>query len=951
MILEMNRRPITVLKLLALILMTACGQKEYDKRHPLAELATFQFADPELEITLVAGEPDIISPVDMVWAPDGSLYVVEMTGYPITENKGKIKKLTDHDGDGRYTLESVFADDLNFPVSAMYYKGGLLVADAPDVFYLSDSNGDGVADKKEVFLTGFEPGNQQYRANSLQWGLDNWIYGANGRAGGTLRFGNDTTQVSIESRDFKIHPSSFVIKAISGLSQYGLAMDNWGNRFISYNHRFARQVMLEEPHLIRNPALTTDAVFDTSKDEHDRRVWTLLSNTMRFNRDPIGYFTSLSGLKAYRGNLLGPGYDGNLFAGESVQAAVIRRHMEKDGAVFKAMDMEKDAEFLVSTDEWFHPVNFSNGPDGALYVVDFYRKFVEHPEWANDEKEDGIDWNVGQNHGRIWRIAKKGNKLEKERMRPNLHEADVATLVSQFEDGAGWRRDMAQQLLVDGQKKEAAAQLEKMLNSNSAYARSHAFWTLDGLDLLTDQHISQALEDNNNEIILQGIKLAEKLVSIPPNIQERLIALANSEDGAVRFRAILALGNFEDLSIRKAIITSANTYTDKWTQTAILSSVANWPLQFAQGVLSDNSNSESCKENLNFFRQIGNLMAYSKDKNVSSWVRTVINDTSKEACVNWALVAGYMNTAEELNKPTPNLSNKVFEYALQNLGQLPESSLTLLSTELLQYTPSENMNQKLMALLVNTNNISLQIAGIQMFSNLKNQKYMDQLFEKINTLDPKARKALIASGRNSTVASMSLLNAIEKEKVQVTEIPEELRYALLYHDDKEVKESAETLLASSVNADRDALVKRYQSAIQDLTVDLESGANIFETNCTLCHAINGKGGNLGPDLTNIGSRSDEVLLTSILDPSRMVSYELKLHVVTTKSGKVFSGTVSAETTTSITIKQSNGQEHTILNENIKDRKTIEQSIMPEGYERIIDEQGMADLIAYIRNPG
>ncbi len=931
--------------------MAACGPAEYDARHPLAEQATFRLADSELEISLIASEPDIISPVDIAWAPDGSLYVVEMTGYPITENHGKVKKLTDHDGDGRYTMESIFADNLNFPASAMYYKGGLLVADAPDILYLYDSDGDGVADKKEVFITGFDPGNQQFRANSLQWGRDNWIYGANGRAGGTLRFNDDTTQVSIRSRDFKIDPRNAEIKAISGLSQFGLAMDNWGNRFISINNRFARQVMLEEPHLLRNPGLTKDAIFDTYKDEHDRRVWTLLTSAMRFNRDPIGYFTSLSGLEAYRGNLLGPEYDGNFFAGESVQAAVIRRHMEKDGAVFRAMDMEKDAEFLVSTDDWFHPVNFSNGPDGALYIVDFYRKFVEHPEWAYDEREEGIDWNQGQNHGRIWRIARKANKLEPEKMKPNLNEADMETLVDQLGSGAGWRRDMAQQLLVEGQKKEAAGELEKMLDAKSTYAKVHAYWTLDGLGLLKPRHIVHALEDKNNEIILQGIKLAKKHKSLTGDIMEKVISLANSDDEDLRYTAILALGDLKDQSVQDGLIRSASQYTDKWTQTAILSSVAHWPLRFAQEMLAIHARSKNCNEKMKFFRQIGDLMAYSEDKNISRWIRTVIDDASKTDCGRWALVVGYMTSMEELNKPTPILDNNIFAYAVENLRQIPESPIAMLATELLGYTSNENTLQEVMDILINTNNIDLQIVAIRMFSHLKDPKHTKRLFENIHALDPKARKALIVSARNSIAASHNLLNAIQEEKVQVSEISEEIRYALLYHDVTDLREKAETLLSGSVNTDREALVKRYESAIKNLPVDLASGSHVFDTNCTLCHSINGKGGNLGPDLTNIGSRSDETLLTSILDPSRMVSWELTLQVITTNSGKVYSGMVSAETITSITIKQSDGKEHSILKENIKKRTYIEQSIMPEGYERIIDEKSMADLIAYLRNPG
>ena len=169
---------------------------------------------------------------------------------------------------------------------------------------------------------------------------------------------------------------------------------------------------------------------------------------MRFNRDPIGYFTSLSGLTAYRGDLLGASYDGDLFAGESVQAAVIHRRMQLDGPVYQAVDIAEGSEFLASADGWFHPVNFANGPDGALYMVDFYRMLVEHPQWAQDDRKEGVDWKLGEENGRIWRIAANDSPTNISRMNPAFQSMSPATLAQQLTDASGWRRDMAQQLLV-----------------------------------------------------------------------------------------------------------------------------------------------------------------------------------------------------------------------------------------------------------------------------------------------------------------------------------------------------------------------------------------------------------------------------------------------------------------------------------------------------------------------
>ncbi len=937
-----------------LILMLSCSPDgSPSDRTPEAEQQSFQFADPDLRISLVAAEPDVVSPVDMAWAPDGSLYVAEMPGYPITENTGRIKKLTDPDGDGRYHLEAVFADDLNFPTSVLPYKGGILVTDAPDLLYLKDNDGDGVADVKEVMITGFNPGNEQLRANSLFWGLDNWIYGANGRSGGSPHFVNASEEpVSIDSRDFRFDPIHGTLEAVSGMSQFGLARDNWGNRFISYNHRFARQVVLEEEHLMRNPSLAIHAVFDTEQNEHDRRVYTLLQNTMRFNRDPIGYFTSLSGLSVYRGNLLGDDYTGDLFAGESVQAAVIHRRMQRSGVTFTAVDTEKSTEFLVSPDDWFHPVNFSDGPDGALYLVDFYRLFVEHPEWAHEDKRQGIDWTLGQNHGRIWRIVHKDAKWDATRLQPNLQEATVEELVSQLRDPAGWRRDMAQQLLVEGEKKEAGPLLERLLNDSNPLARLHALRTLDGLGLLSIAHIERCLKDPVAQLKVQGIQLAERRLVRSDNLIKSLCTLAGSSDHTVRFQAILALGSTDTPLVRSTLIVCATEYKDFWSRVALLSSTAEWAGEFSRKVLrtavSANLNST---DDLAFFRQIGTMVSAAEaDPIAKDWISGLTTAKAKLAIPDMAFLAGYLEGSNSLGKTLPDFTKDFFNQLLVFAQDDDNPSAALIAVALLRYSNSENVHRSLLQLVLDSRSKDQQMAGVKAVTSLNRSDLSDALFGRLQEFDPVIRKELILGALNSVATANSLLSAIENEVVDPAEIPEDIRQALLIHTDQQLQDRAVAIIGKAVNTDRQTLVEQYQAAIQNSTVDLHKGAAIFNTHCSACHAVNGVGGQLAPDLTNIGTRTDEELLVSILDPSRMVSYELRLQVVVSKSGEVFSGTISAETASSITIKQPDGQEKTILRENIRKKTATSQSIMPEGFERMIDQRQMADLIGFLRQP-
>ena len=939
------------LLLIPCLIFNSCSQG-YDEKSPEAELATFQFADPNLRITLIASEPDVQSPVAMAWSPDGFLYVAEMPGYPTTEYTGIIKKLHDPDGDGLFEMASIFSQDLNFPNSIMCYDGGILVTDAPDIVFLKDSDQDGVADIRRVVLSGFEPGNEQLRANGLYWGLDNWIYGANGRSGGSVYFPSDSNnRISIHNRDFRFRLDSQEFQAISGMSQYGLAHDDWGNRFISYNHRFARQVVLEERHLLNNPSLAVHAVFDTYQSEHDRRVYTLLDEAIRFNRDPIGYFTSLSGLTVYRGELLGTEYNGDLFAGESVQAAVISRRMETDGPVFKAANLQPESEFLASPDSWFHPVNFANGPDGALYMVDFYRMLVEHPEWAHEDKKEGVEWEKGQEYGRIWRISHKDHPWDPEMMITDLHQASTEQLVSQLTETSGWRRDMAQQLLVNQKRTDAGVLLEPLLVHDQSVTRLKALWTLQGLGLLTNSQVEQALTDGDPRVLVQAIKLAEARVDQSQGIIDQLTKLATSDQGLVRFHAILALGWSDQQVARQALLISGKLYHDHWTRVALLGSVSKWADTFTQTLLADTEERlMGNSEDVSFYRQLGSLVAASSETTQNSnWMRQLTRGRMLSR-IEIAFLVGFMDAAHASGKSVSDISNKFYEKMVQVASDGTDSLRAQLAVELLGYAGSGKVHQELVQIVLDSPSDQIKITGLNTVALLNDLKISNSLYENLSSLDPDVRKHLIASSLGSDAAAQALLTAIEDEKVDATEVPEELRHALLAHSNQSIKDTAASILGASVDADRQKVVDLYLASLSSQTVDLKNGAVIFRDQCSVCHAVNGEGGLLGPDLTNIGNRSDEVLMVSILDPSRMVSYELTLHVVETVSGEIYSGTISAETATSITIRQPDGKEHTILRENIKEDIGTRQSIMPEGFERMINQNEMADLIGFLRAP-
>ncbi len=919
------------------------ASKNVALRSPEAEQASFQFADPDLRIQLIAAEPDVESPVAMAFTPDGSLYVAEMPGYPTTEWTGRVKKLNDEDGDGRYTMTSVFADGLNFPNSVMPFKGGLLVTDAPDIFYLKDTTGDGKADHKEVVYTGYRPGNEQLRVNSLYWGLDNWIYGANGRSGGeVIRFGEEEP-VSINSRDFRFRPDFSDFQAITGMSQYGQAHDDWGNRFLPVNYLFARHVLLEERHLERNPYLSSESVHATYQSEHDRRVYTLVHDTARFNRDPIGYFTSLSGLTAYRGHLLGPDYDGDLFAGESVQAAVVHRRMTPDGPTFKAVDTNPGKEFLASTDGWFHPVNFANGPDGALYLVDFYRQYVEHPQWAHQDKKEGIDWEVGQEHGRLWRISHKDTDWNTDQMQLDLEQMDAKSLVQQLQSPASWRRETAQRILIENQQSDAEQDLIALLEEGHSRSRVHALWTLEGLGQLEDDRLMKVLADADPLVQTQGVKLAERRLPSVPELKAKVLELVQSEDGGLRYHAILALGTETSEAVKRTLLECASSYDDRWTRLALLSSAASWADRFALDLLKQKKVLDQVDtETIGFLKDVGAMVA---GRRVTMDFQQ-LNGSPAEL----AVVAGYMLNSQSSGDESLSLPPRIIDQALKLVKGTPAQHVAQVGLDLLRFSDEPKTGEDLVELVLNAENDEMRIGALNIVAAIDRSELSGKLFANLNAMNPAVRKAQIISSLSSTAAANALLESIREGNIDRAEIPEELRQGLLQHPNSPLKEKAVAILASAVDEDRQALVDHYLSALDSQAVDLKAGAKIFATNCASCHAVSGFGGKLAPDLTIIGSRSDEVLLISILDPSRMVSHELRLRVIVTKNNEVISGTIASETTSSITIRLPDGTEKTVLRDNIQTQTTTDQSIMPEGFERSIDEAGMASLLGFLRNP-
>ena len=238
------------------------------------------------------------------------------------------------------------------------------------------------------------------------------------------------------------------MEAIAGFSQFGLAHDDWGNRFPSWNTIPIRHVVLEQQALDRNPYLAETSSVASILDPADGgRIFGISPAQARFNRESVAYFNASCGPALSGGDLLPGRYHGNAFVCEPLTNLVHRRVLEPSGVTFIARRVEQGREFLASTDPAFRPVNLATGPDGALYVVDMYRELVEHPQFVPESARGDVDFRRWHDRGRIWRVRPKAMAPNRHQQ-PILSNAPLPRLVDLLSHPNGWWRSTAQRAVV-----------------------------------------------------------------------------------------------------------------------------------------------------------------------------------------------------------------------------------------------------------------------------------------------------------------------------------------------------------------------------------------------------------------------------------------------------------------------------------------------------------------------
>lgn len=962
-----------------------------DARSPDAEHASFRLADPGLKIDLVASDPDIVSPVAIAWDADGRMYVAEMTGYPVTERRGRIRRLEDRDGDGRYERAVTFCDEMNFPTSVIPYRAGILVTDSPDILYLEDTDGDGRADVRRVEWTGFgTAGSQQLRANSLHWGLDNWIYVANGRCDGDVRCPSTPKDraTSIRARDFRFNPVTNQAEAILGQSQFGQAHDAWGNRFLSWNTIPVRHVLLEAADVSEYPAAAAEAVVNISEPSDTGCVYPIASPPRQFNAEQVSYYNALCGLTIFTGDALGTEYVGNAFVCESLTSLVSRRLLQPAGPTFVARRSadESNREFLASTDNWFHPVNLTTGPDGALYVVDFYREFVEHPEYvANKKLRTEMNWRNGSEHGRIWRIRRNDTDSRSAEHQPSLSELSSIGLVDLLNHPVAWWRTTAQRLLVERQDRTVVPQLRTLLaDSPSPLARLHALYVIDGLGAkdvsrpsedapvdkdpqwLDMKSLRIALRDADPNIRRHAVRLAARQAShsgAAASLLDDMIQMADDSDSSVRFQLALAIGSHSDPRASRALVTILGRDDTPSLRLAALCGIGRNPWPLMQELLGD---ADGASRNATFLEQLSEQFALeANEKSLAECLTWLTADLARsQSAGGLATLAGMSHglfargrSFRNPGLPVETLPKRVISRLRENIANavaLAEDKSQSVEDRTRAAAIAANGDpadiERLVHQLVQPAQPQpLQSAAVRAAAQANLPVAWQELFRGWSSHTTSTRAVMLVQAVRSPAGTEALVSALESDILSAQELSANTREVLGQLHDESLRRRVQPILAAALPADRTEALARYVGIV-DRRGDAGRGATLFKQNCQTCHAIHGVGQKVGPDLTSVASRRTDLLVTDILDPSRQVSPDFINYVAVTKDGRVLSGLIAAETTESVTLRREEGQQDTVPRSNIEQLRASGKSIMPDGLEQKLSPDQLTDLLEFLHNP-
>lgn len=950
--------------------------------------------DPGLRIELAAAEPEVVDPVTVRFDEAGRMWVAEYRDYPNGPAAGgkplsRIKLLEDKDDDGRFETAHLFADELSFCNGLQPWNGGVIATMAGRIAFLKDTDGDNKADVNETWYVGFAEENPQLRVNHPRFGLDNHIYVANGLKGGSVTNPRDpkAAPASLRAHDLKFDPRTGKYEAISGNGQFGLTFDDYGNRFVCSNRNPLMHVVLEDRYLARNPSLVVPAVMNDVADFGEKSHVYPLVQAWTTSIHHAGQYSAACGVEIYRGDALPKEYYGNAFICEPTGSLVHREVLTPAGATFTSKSPYDKREFLASRDPWFRGVYLDGGPDGALYLCDMYRAVIEHPAFMPEELKNRPDMRSGDDRGRIYRIVPKDFKRPTKK--PALDKATVKELVAALDHPNAWWRETAQRLLYERQDFEDTGLelIGMILEGKSPQGRVHGLWTFDGLtrarmeadrikygndhpSLLdvarrTKRVLTDALRDEHPRVREQAMILAEPHVRNELNLLTRVAEGSVDRDGRLRFQTALTLGTVaepDDFVLNALADILVRIDDGNWTQLAVGTAAPKHAAKLLAIVLerATPTGLPAAAKRRALLRQLATAAGPQLNEVGGQTIAAALapSQTSEEGQELVLAVAAGLGKAVGYVIVDDRLAKLRREALLAAVNPKVDKEQRLDGFAVLASTTgakagatssaADGDDDQILNVVRNDPDGEIRSKALAYVASRQTPQTTKTLLSLLPKQSPAMRGQIFDALLSRKERIAALFDAVERGELKPKEMDQTRIARLSKLADPELRARGEKLFASAMPADRTKALEAYRPVLT-MKADALRGKEVFKKNCAVCHKVGDVGVDVGPSIADLRTKTPEQVLTDVLQPNKAIDNNFVSYTVTTEDGLQYVGILAAETPGSVTLKLPDGKQQSILKTAIDTLESNGVSLMPEGLERNIPLQEMADVIFFVKN--
>ena len=677
--------------------------------------------------------------------------------------------------------------------------------------------------------------------------------------------------------------------------------------------------VLEPRYLERNPHLAfSETVEEVAPAGAQATVWPISGDTTTASFIPslmsaphAGTFTAASGVHIHRGDALPPGHRDSIFVCESAQNLVQRQLRSANGVTFTSRPAQTGREFLSSRDTWFRPVFAANGPDGALYIVDMYRKIIDHPQYVPEQSRALLDFQAGKERGRIYRIAARGWKRDRQPI--DLGRMSADQLSRTLEHPNAWWRETAQRLLVERRDRTAIPRLRALAREGrTEVARLHALWTLDGLGGLEAADVVRALDDPHPAVRENAVRLAEPRVSASPELVAGVIRLVDDGEARVRFRVALALGETDDPRTIGALASIAGRDgAQSWMRAAVLSSVRNRTNEFLRTFVATSGASPGARAAV--MQDLGQLFGAGQPPERCLDLILQITEPGEESGWQAATLSGIARGLRSRGLGEQNRSalmtllsgespqsrsarprvERVFSRASSMaLDDTTPADQRLAAIELLGHADYATAGRALGDLLAPRHPFEIQVAAVRALSQLPDPAAAASLVEpgRWQAFTPRIREAvlsaLVADERKTPV----LLDALERGAVTSIAVGASRRSRLMTHRNAAIQTRARAMLAAVESGDR---MQVYERARRDRAADAplmrSAAAGCSRPLCRVPRCRRQREDRSGPDLSGIRHQPADAILLHALVPDYEITPGYQAYVVETRDRRTLVG--------------------------------------------------------------